>query len=50
MGLASQFLLRAAGKEGVTFLHGVTALHKNKLKYEIFNNKKVYKQNCFSLS
>ena len=25
-------------------------LHKNKLKSEIFNDKKVYKQKCFSLS
>ena len=35
-----------AGKEGVIFsrLSGVQFLHKNKLKYEIFHDKKVVKQ------
>ena len=46
----SQFLEGIAKKEGVTFFRGLQFLHKNKLKLEIFNNKKVYKQKCFSLS
>ena len=29
-----------AGKEGVTFFRGVAILQKNKLKSEIFNDKK----------
>ena len=43
----SQFLEGVGGKEGVEglFSEGVLQfLHKNKLKSEMFNNKKVYKQ------
>ena len=40
----SQYLEEVAEKERVQFLH------KNKLKSKICNNKKVYKQKCFSLS
>ena len=40
-----------AGKEGVTFFQRGCNCHiKNKLKSEIFNDKKIYKQQCFSLS
>ena len=49
-GLAgSQFLEGVAGKEGVTFLRGgVQFLHKkNKLKSEIFNDKKSLKRKMF---
>ena len=35
---------------GVTFLGGLQFLHLNKLKSEIFSDKKVYKQKCSSLS
>ena len=35
-----------AGQSGVA----VNFYLKNKLKYEIFNDKKTYKQKCFSLS
>ena len=41
-------------EEGGDFFHGgggeLQFLHKNKLKSEIFNEKKVYKQKYFSLS
>ena len=37
----SQFLEGVAGKEGVTFFRGFCSLYvKNKLKSEIFNDKK----------
>ena len=29
---------------------GFRILHKNKLKFNTFNNKKKFKQKCFSLS
>ena len=47
----SQFLEGAAWKEEGDFFQGACSfLITNKLKSEIFNGKKVYKQNCFSLS
>ena len=47
-----QLLERVAGKEGWLFSWGWGCnFHiKNKLKSEIFNDKKVYKQKYFSLS
>ena len=47
--------MRIAGKEGGNFFQGrggerVQFLQKKPLKFEIFNNKKVYKQKYFSLS
>ena len=46
-----QVLEGAAGKEAMTFFSGGCNFHiKNKLKSEIFNDKKVYKQKYFSLS
>ena len=36
----SQFLEGPAGKKGVTFFRGLQFLHKNKVKVEIFKNKK----------
>ena len=45
-----QLLEGVAGKEGVTLIRrGLQFSHKNKLKSEIFNDKKVYKQKYFSL-
>ena len=45
-----QFLEGVARKEGGNlFQGGLQCLHKNELKSETFNNKTVYKQNCFSL-
>ena len=47
------FLEGVGGKEGVTFLRGGGVCNfyiTNKLKSEIFNDKKVYMQKCFSLS
>ena len=39
-----------AGKEGVTFFRGDCNFYiKNKLKSELFNNEKVYRQKYFSL-
>ena len=35
-----QLLEGVAGKEGVTFFRGLQFSHKNKLKSEIFNDKK----------
>ena len=47
----SQFLEGAAWKEEGDFFQGACSfLITNKLKSEIFNGKKVYKQKCFSLS
>ena len=45
------FYRGVAGKLGVTFFRGegFSFYIKNKLKSEIFNNKKIYKQKCFSL-
>ena len=44
----SQFKKGYIGKEGVTFFsEGGTFYTKNKLKSEIFNDKKNYKQKCF---
>ena len=42
----SQFLEGVAAKEGVTYFSrwGCSFYIKNKLKFEIFNNKKIYKQ------
>ena len=41
---------RLVGKRGVTFLRGGCNFYiKNKLKSEIFNEKKVVKQKCFSV-
>ena len=34
---------------GVTKKEGCQFLHQNKLKSEIFNDKKIHKQKCFSL-
>ena len=46
----SQFLEWFAGKEGVDFFRGECSFSiKNKLKSEIFNNKKSFKQKCFSV-
>ena len=51
-GLAgSRFLEGVPGIEGVTFLRGECSFYiTNKLKSEIFNDKKVYKQKIFSLA
>ena len=46
----SQFLVGAAWKEEGDFFSGGLQFFNNKLKSEIFNGKKVYKQKCFSLS
>ena len=46
-----QLLKGVAGKEGVTFFRVGCNFHiKNKLKSEIFNGKKVYRQKYFSPS
>ena len=37
-----QLLEGIAGKEGVTFFRGLQVLHKNKLKSDIFNDKKKF--------
>ena len=40
-----------AGKKGVTFSRGgCNFLIKNKLKFGIFNDKKVYTQECFVIT
>ena len=53
----SQFLERVGGKEGGDFFQGAggsgvgcSFYIKNKLKSQVFNDRKVYKQKCFSLS
>ena len=40
---------RVVEKEGVTFFRGLKFLNKNKLKSEIFNDKKCINQKCFSV-
>ena len=45
----SQVLDVVAGKEGVTFFSGGCSFYIKKLNSEIFNDKKVYEQNYFSL-
>ena len=46
-----QLLEGVTGKEGRAFFQGGCTFHmKNKLKSEIFNDKKGYKQKYFSLS
>ena len=51
-GLAGpQLWEEVAEKEGVTFFRmGCNFTHKKKLKSEIFNDKKVYKQKYFSVT
>ena len=47
----SQFLERVAGKEGLTFFKGGCSFSiNNQLKSDIFNDKRAYVQNFFSLS
>ena len=50
----STFRGEVAGKRGMTFFkgggEGCNFYIKNKLRFEIFNDKKVYKQKYFSLS
>ena len=46
-----QLLEGVVGKEGVTFFRGGCNFYvKDKLKSDIFNNRKVYQQIYFSLS
>ena len=46
----SQFWQGSSEKEKVTFFSRTCSIFiKNKLKSEIFNDKKLYKQKCFSL-
>ena len=47
----SQFLEGGCWERGVDHFQGpLQFFHKKKLKFEIFNGKKVYKQKCFNLS